>query len=89
MNFFKKSKAETSDEKFVRLLREAVGNTQLWVPGIGNGGMKGVLNALSSLNDSEIIRIIRESTCGIDCAGCEDFRPIPGGGGDHFCCRGM
>lgn len=88
MDFFKKKKVEASDEEFSRLLREATGNPQLWVPGIGNGGMLGVLEALGSLSDTEIVRIVREATCGFKCAGCEDFHPPHEGEDYPFCCRG-
>ena len=58
--FFKKE--ERKDEKFINLLRKAVGDPNLWVPGVGNGGIEGVLDALNSLDDVDIIRIIRIKT---------------------------
>ncbi|MBA3047062.1 hypothetical protein KKC83_02995 [Patescibacteria group bacterium] len=59
------------DRKFESLLREILGDPNFWVPGVGNGGIEGVLDALNSLNDAEIIRIIRggdkaKSTASVD-----------------------
>ncbi|MFH1402212.1 MAG: hypothetical protein ABIG87_01130 [Patescibacteria group bacterium] len=52
-------KTEKRDRKFESLLREATGDPNLWVPGVGNGGIEGVLDALNSLDDTDIIRIVR------------------------------